>query len=247
MRAIKFLSMTSLACAIAGASMMSAQAQDFDPLVTKVLEASKKQDVSGWAFKQVMRIKALDEADVEIISTFDPSKKEDEQLELISVTVNGEREDEDGDEIDHSDMEIPSYADLDELLEGGVELLEEDSETAHYRIFPNHDGQEFDFGSFDIDVDMVDEDLIGEMIIQKGETPYVSGLRFFLEEPQGSVWIAKVKQLEFGFDFEPHESGAILARDFHLNLNMKTLLFLSIKVDIDAEYSEFEYVGQYQE
>ncbi|MGD8326388.1 MAG: hypothetical protein PVF65_05690 [Sphingomonadales bacterium] len=223
----------------------SAGAQEFDPLMTRVLEIAQSQNIDGWAYTQKMNVQVMDEADIEILSRFDPSKPEDEQVELISLTVNGEPEDEDSDEMDYSDMEIPSYSDLADLLEGGVELVEEDDTHAVYRILPSdNNGRNFNFGSLGIDADNVGEDLIGELVVQKADTPYVSDVRFFLDEPHGSIWLAKVNELTIGYTFAPNEEGNILANSFGLNLDLKTLLLIHVDIAIDADYSDFKFVGE---
>lgn len=222
---------------------MSVQAQDFDPLMTRVLEISKTHVSDDWAYTQNMNINAMNEADVEIISRYDPSKPKDEQVELISITVNGDREDDDSDEMDYSDMDIPSYADLEDLVEGGVELIKEDETTATYRIFPSEDGHQFDFGSLDIDTGDAEDDLLGELIVQKGDMPYVSDVRFYLDKPYGSAWVAKVNELNFGYGFSPQGDGSILADKFHLDLDLRTLLFINVEVEIEADYTDFAFVG----
>lgn len=222
----------------------AAGAQEFDPLMTRVLEIAQSHDIDGWAYTQKMNVQVMDEADVEILSRFDPSKPEDEQVELISLTVNGEPEDEDSDEMDYSDMEIPSYSDLAELVEGGLELVEENDAQAVYRILPTNNGRSFNFGSLGMDMDGVGEDLMGELIVQKTDIPYVSEVRFFLDEPHGSIWLAKVNELTIGYTFAPNEEGNILTKSFDLNLDLKTLLFIHVDVSIDADYSDFKFVGE---
>jgi|GEM_PF-3011542 len=229
--------------ALIALSVLPAQGQDLDPLMTQVLELSKTHSIDDWAYTQNMNINAMGEADVEIISRYDPSKPKDEQVELISITVNGDREDEDSDDMDYSDMEIPSYSDLEDLIEGGVELIKEDEKTATYRVFPSEDGHQFDFGSLDIDTNDADENLMGELVVQKGDTPYVSDVRFYLDKPYGSVWLAKVKELNFGYSFAPQGDGTILADKFHLDLDLKTLLFVHVEVGIDTEFTDFTFVG----
>lgn len=204
----------------------------------------ERHDVKNWAYTQKLNITAMEEEAVEVITRHDPSKPEGEQVTLISITPADE-ENKSHSVDEHGDKDIPNYADLGELVEEGVELIREDDQVAVYRVKPNKDGHSFKFGNIDVETDDIGEDLKGELTVVKGEKPYVSDVKFFIDAPHGSVWLAKVKQLDFGFTFAPEgPDETMLARSFKMDMDMTTLVFINIAIDLDMAFSDFVYVGE---
>jgi hypothetical protein len=229
------------ACLALGALASPAFAQD-DPL-TQVLADLSRHDIKNWAYTQTLNITAMDEDAVEIISRHDPSKPEGERVKIISIKPEDSEHKASYD--DDYENDIPNYADLDELVEEGVELIREDDKVAIYSVKPNKDGNSFKFGDADIDMADVGADLKGELTVVKGEKPYVSDVRFYIDVPHGSVWLAKIKQLDLGFTFAPEgPDNIMLARSFNMNLDLTTLLFIHVSIDLDMAFSDFTYIGQ---
>lgn len=219
-----------------------------DDLLREALRDVASHDQRGWAYTQELRIDAEGEK-VRIIETYDPSLPPGERRKIVEITEDDDGHihmDEDSD--NDADIDLPIYADLEDLVAGGVELVSEDNETAVYRLL-DIDNDDLDFGDFDFDIGDGDDraDVDGFVTVAKSGAgaPYVSQVEFKNREELGN-FLARVNDIHVLYSFAPNASGeTYLLQDFRLHIDLEILIFIDIDIEVESKISDYKYVGVY--
>jgi len=230
---------------VAAATFSPALADEpaLDPLLTRIVQDLDRHTDEGWAYTLDVNVRAMGEVE-QVTKRYDPSRPEGER---VTVLRSSDDDREAGDTKGDFDNDLPGYADLRGLLENGAELISETDDIATYRV-ERGEGGKMNFGH--LDIDLGDEDVGGDVdatltVVKSGRfAPYVSQVSMKLDKPKGTMLLARVNDFALNYGFKPQgEAGVMLLDAFHLTLDMRTLVFIHVDIDVDVKARDYAFVG----
>jgi hypothetical protein len=211
------------------------------PTLAKALDGADLDTKDGWAFRQTIKVQALDEPGTTTVTRWDPSRPAGEQCTVVSVTKGDGKEDQ-GDPC-KGGHDRESYADILRMLAGAnIQTVSENEERAVYRFEPQGDEHGLHMGELHIDVDEEDaKRMIGTLEVVKtgAGAPYVETLSLNLKEPAGNL-LAKLKKLDIVYRFAPEaDTGAKLLRDLDVDLALSVFTMFNVSTTVSMHYDEY--------
>jgi len=211
------------------------------PTLEQALQGADLDTKDGWAFRQTVKVEALDEPGTTTVTRWDPSRPAGEQCTVVSVTT-GDGEEDKGDPCKGGN-DRESYRDVMALLEGAtVQTVSENDERAVYSFVPKGDDHGLRVGELHVDVDEDDaKRMVGTLEVVKTGVgaPYVETLTLKLKEPAGNL-LAKLKKLNIVYAFAPDaDSGAKLLRDLGVDLSLSVFTMFNVTTTVSIHYDEY--------
>jgi hypothetical protein len=209
--------------------------------LAKALEGAELDTRDGWAFRQTVTVRALDEPDTTVVTRWDPSKPDGEQCTVVSVTAaNGQSHKDDACKGGH---ERETYGDLISMLrDATIQTISEDDERAIYSFEPQGDGHGFRIEGVQVGMDDDDvERLVGTLEVAKtgAGAPYVERYSIKLKEPAGNL-LARVHRVDVIYNFAPDlETGAKLLRGLDVSVRLSIITFFNVTTDVSMRFDEY--------
>ena len=212
------------------------------PTLAKALEGADLDTQDGWAFRETVIVRALDEPATTTVVRWDPSRPANERCTVVSVVTDG-KPDKDADPCKKDTHERQTYREIISALQGAsVETVSENDQRAVYRFVPKGDDHGIHMRGLQIDVDEEDaQRMVGTLEVVKtgAGAPYVEQFALRLKEPAGNL-LAKLKKLDIVYGFAPDtDSGAKLLRQMDINLHLSVFSAFNVTTDVSMRFDEY--------